>query len=85
MIRDEILDFWNILPDKSSVYQIKISGKVTSTLLAIVDDIQIQRQPGKDEINLIGCFPDQSALLGLLNALNEIRYEILSVRILDTD
>ncbi|TDQ19035.1 hypothetical protein DFQ04_0852 [Algoriphagus boseongensis] len=85
MIRDEIIDFRKIIPNESSVYQIRISGKATSALLAIAGDMQIQKQPGKDEINLIGCFPDQSALLGLLNALNDIRHEILSVRILETD
>ncbi|WP_075349161.1 hypothetical protein [Algoriphagus marinus] len=85
MKRDEQTDYRKIVPHESSVYQIKISGKVTTSLLAIVGDMQIQKHPGNDEINLIGCFPDQSALLGILNALNDIRHEILSVRILETD
>jgi len=85
MIREEKIDFRKIIPNESSVYQIKISGKVTASLLAIVGDMQIQKHPENDEINLIGYFPDQSALLGILNALNDIRHEILSVRILETD
>jgi hypothetical protein len=85
MNRNGLLDSWKTPPHEDSIYQIKISGKINSALLSIVDDMQIQKHPEKDVINLIGCFPDQSALLGLLNALNDNRYEILSVRILETD
>jgi hypothetical protein len=85
MNRNDLLDSWKTLSDKDSIYQIKISGNINSALLAIVDNMQIQKHPEKNVINLIGGFPDQSALLGLLNALNDIRYEILSVRILETD
>ncbi|MFC3878730.1 hypothetical protein ACFOSV_01000 [Algoriphagus namhaensis] len=84
MRRDELTDFRKIVPQESSAYQIKISGQVTSSLIAIVGDMQIQKHPENDEINLIGCFQDQSALLGILNAVNDIRHEILSVRILET-
>jgi len=85
MNRNDLLNSWKTLSDEDSIYQIKISGKINSALLGIVDNMQIQKHPEKDVINLIGGFPDQSALLGLLNALNDIRYEILSVRILETD
>jgi len=67
---------------KEAIYHILIKGKITATLLHIVDDMQIRQESEEDVINLIGYFPDQSALLGLLNALNDIRYEILSVHIL---
>lgn len=85
MNRNDLLDNFGTLTHEDSIYQIKISGKVNSALLGIADNMQIQKHPEKDVINLIGGFPDQSALLGLLNALNNIRYEILSVRILETD
>jgi hypothetical protein len=85
MNRNDLLDPWKTLSDEDLIYQIKISGKINSAFLGIVDNMQIQKHPEKDIINLIGGFPDQSALLGLLNALNDIRYEILSVRILETD
>jgi len=85
MLKDELTDFWKIVPNECSVYQIKISGEVTSSLLALAGDMQIQKHPAKDEINLIGCFQDQSALLGILNALNDIRHDIVSVRMLETD
>lgn len=81
----DLLDSWRTKPHEDSIYQIKISGKINAALLGIVDNLQIHKHPEKDVINLIGCFPDQSALLGLLNALNDIRFEILSVRILETD
>jgi hypothetical protein len=85
MNKNGLLDSWKTLSIEDSIYQIKISGKINSALLGIVDNMQIQKHPEKDVINLIGGFPDQSALLGLLNALNDIRYEILSVRILEAD
>ncbi|ULQ51169.1 hypothetical protein [Flavihumibacter fluvii] len=44
--------------------------------------MQIRQEHGKDIISLVGQLPDQSALLGLLNTLNDIRFEILSVEML---
>lgn len=70
---------------KEAIYHILIKGKITATLMHIADDMQVRREDEEDLINLIGYFPDQSALLGLLNALNDIRYEILSVRILTSN
>ncbi len=85
MNRKGLFDSYETVSNEDSIYQIKISGKLNSALLGIIDNMQIHQDPAKDVINLIGYFPDQSALLGLLNALNDIRYEILSVRILETD
>lgn len=70
---------------KEAIYHILIKGKITATLMHIADDMQVRQEDEEDLINLIGYFPDQSALLGLLNALNDIRYEILSVRILTSN
>ncbi|MCY1719945.1 hypothetical protein OU798_06295 [Prolixibacteraceae bacterium Z1-6] len=66
---------------QACVYHIILQGKITLALLDSIDDMQI-RENGKGEINLIGWLPDQSALIGLLNHLNEIRYGILSVKAL---
>ena len=85
MSNHDLFNFGNSLHDEATVYDIRISGKVTSTLLGLVDSYQIRKVKEDGVVNLICQFPDQSGLLGLLNALNDIRYEILSVRILETD
>ena len=69
---------------KNSVYQIRISGKISPSLINYIDDMQIRQEYGQDTISLVGWLPDQSALLGLLNTLNDIHYEILSVNTLST-
>jgi hypothetical protein len=70
--------------DEAAIYQIQVKGKITDTLIGMTDDMQLrQENENEDEIiSLIGWLPDQSALLGLLNTLNDIRYAIISVRIL---
>ncbi|MEQ8303109.1 MAG: hypothetical protein RIB47_06935 [Cyclobacteriaceae bacterium] len=69
---------------KNPIYQIRISGKITQSLIDYIDDMQIRQEYGQDTISLVGWLPDQSALLGLLNTLNDIHYEILSVNTLAT-
>jgi len=64
---------------KNAVYQIRLAGKISPSLINYIDDMQIRQEYGQDIISLVGWLPDQSALLGLLNALNDIHYEILSV------
>jgi len=64
-----------------AIYQIKVTGEINTTLLNAVDDMQLRQENGQNSIALVGWLPDQSALLGLLYRLNEIRYEILSVEI----
>jgi hypothetical protein len=68
--------------DQNTIYQIRVKGKITSSLINIVDDMQIRQESEADTLSLIGWLPDQSALLGLLNGLDEIHYEILSVNLL---
>ena len=68
--------------DQNSIYQIRVKGKITSSLINIADGMQIRQEAEADNISLIGWLPDQSALLGLLNGLHEIHYEILSVSLL---
>lgn len=68
--------------DQNTIYQIRVNGKITSSLINIVDGMQIRQEVEADNLSLIGWLPDQSALLGLLNGLDEIHYEILSVSLL---
>ncbi|MCA6078952.1 hypothetical protein [Fulvivirga sedimenti] len=70
---------------KNAVYQIRLAGKITPILINYIDDMQIRQEIGQDTISLVGWLPDQSALLGLLNALNDIHYEILSVNAVNTN
>ncbi len=68
--------------DQNTIYQIRVNGKITSSLINLVDSMQIRQEGEADNLSLIGWLPDQSALLGLLNGLHEIHYEILSVSLL---
>jgi len=68
--------------DEAAIYQIQIKGKITDTLIGMTDDMQLRQDVEQETISLIGWLPDQSALIGLLNTLNDIRYAIISVRIL---
>jgi len=68
--------------DAAAIYQIRLKGKITSSLINAVDDMQIRQENREDLVSLIGWLPDQSALLGLLNTLNDMHHYILSVRIL---
>ncbi len=70
---------------KNAVYQIRLAGKISPLLINYIDDMQIRQEIGQDTISLVGWLPDQSALLGLLNALNDIHYEILSVNAVYTN
>ncbi len=70
---------------KNAVYQIRLAGKISPLLINYIDDMQIRQEIGQDTISLVGWLPDQSALLGLLNALNDLHSEILSVNAVNTN
>ena len=77
--------FWDRPTYKTeAMYHIVIRGEVTDSLIHIVDSLQMRREAKEDMISLIGWLPDQSSLIGLLNGLNNIRQEIISVRIIST-
>ena len=77
--------FWDRPTYKTeAMYHIVIRGEVTHSLIHIVDSLQMRREAKEDMITLIGWLPDQSSLIGLLNGLNNIRQEIISVRIIST-
>lgn len=68
--------------NEEAIYHIVIRGQVTDSLIHIADSLQVRRVAEEDVITLIGWLPDQSSLLGLLNGLNSIRREIISVRLI---
>lgn len=70
------------ISDEAAIYQIQLKGTITDTLIHSVDDMQLRQENEDEIISLIGWLPDQSSLIGLLNTLNDIRYTIVSVRIL---
>ena len=74
-----------IRPDHNmaSIYHIIIKGKITASLRHVGRNMQI-RQEEENVIDIIGCLPNQSALLNLLSELINIRQEIISVQILRT-
>jgi hypothetical protein len=78
----KILTSEKSISDEAAIYQIQVKGKITDILIRSVDDMQVRQELNSEIVSVIGWLPDQSALLGLLNALNDIRYGIISVRIL---
>ena len=68
--------------NEEAIYHIVIRGQVTDSLIHIADSLQMRRVAEEDVISLIGWLPDQSSLLGLLNGLNNIHREIISVRVI---
>jgi hypothetical protein len=83
MLIHEIYPYLNSHNSESELYEITLKGQITSTLEHIINDLQLNINISNNILTLVGCLPDQSALLGLLNALNDTRHEILSVRVLD--
>lgn len=67
-----------------AIYHIMIRGEVTDSLIHLADSLQIRRENEEDMISLIGWLPDQCSLIGLLNGLDNIRQEIISVRVIST-
>ncbi len=81
-MNDKIIMSEKSISDEAAIYQIQVKGKITDILIKMTDDMQLRQDVEQETISLVGWLPDQSALLGLLNTLNDIRYEIISVRIL---
>jgi len=84
-MKPEIHKTHKISNDDAAIYQIRLKGKITSSLIDAADDMQIRQENEEDLVSLIGWLPDQTALIGLLNALNDIHQEILSVQILKSE
>lgn len=84
-MKPEIHKTHKIFNDDAAIYQIRLKGKITPSLIDAVDDMQIRQENEKDLVSLVGWLPDQAALLGLLNSLYDIHYELLSVNTLSTN
>jgi len=81
-MNDKLIMPEKMMSDEAAIYQIQVKGKITDILIHSVDDMQVRQDENAEAVSLVGWLPDQSALLGLLNTLNDIRYEIISVRVL---
>ena len=71
----------NTTDKTGSIYQIKITGEINTSLINLIDGMQLTQETDKKVISLVGWLPDQGSLLSLLINLNQIRYEILSIQI----
>jgi len=81
-MKPEIHKTHKISNNDAAIYQIRLKGKITPSLIDAVDDMQIRQETEEGLVSLVGWLPDQSALLGLLNTLNDLHHYILSVSIL---
>lgn len=62
----------------SQVVEIRIRGTLGPDLIAALDGFTITAAPGGCT-SLVGRIPDQSKLLGLLEMLDELHIEVISV------
>lgn len=70
------------LAKESAVYEIVIKGHLAPHRLQQFEDSVVTHQPSGETV-LVGPFPDQSALLGLLNWLHDLGAALVSVRRLE--
>jgi hypothetical protein len=73
--------------DQSGIYVIHIAGRVDERCCERLGGMSVTHQENEGQDNdlvsiLYGPLPDQAALLGVLNALYNARYPLLSVRYL---
>jgi hypothetical protein len=70
------------LAKESAVYEIVVKGHLAPHRLRQFEDLMVTHQPSGETV-LAGSFPDQSALLGLLNWLHDLGVMLISVRRLE--
>lgn len=73
---------------KPAIYQIEVLGEITEYSSGYFGEMEINiiHKPGQKPIStLTGMVKDQSALLGILNALNNMHFPILSIEVLEND
>ena len=63
-------------------YEIRVQGHLSPQRFSGFDGLTVSHQPNGETI-LTGPFPDQSALLGLLNWLHDFGVTLISVRRLE--
>ena len=67
------------LAKESTVYEIVIKGQLASHRLRQFEGLTVTHQPSGETV-LVGSFPDQSALFGLLNWLHDLGIALMSVK-----
>jgi hypothetical protein len=82
-MNEELFSKEKTIPDDADIYQIRLKGKITDTLIQMTDDMQVRQECDPETISIIGWLPDQSALIGLLNTLHDIHFKIKSVQIIN--
>jgi hypothetical protein len=60
-------------------YEIRVQAHLAPRRLRCFDSLSIVHYPN-GETSLVGCFPDQAALFGLLNHLFRLGVKLLSVQ-----
>ncbi|MBN1811328.1 MAG: hypothetical protein JXA14_05800 [Anaerolineae bacterium] len=65
-----------------TAYEIRVQGHLSPQRFRGFEDLTASHQPNGETI-LVGLFPDQSALLGLLNWLHNLGAVLVSVRRLE--
>lgn len=65
-----------------TTYEIRVQGHLSPQRFRGFEDITVNHRPGGETV-LTGHFPDQSALLGLLNWLHDLGAVLISLRQLE--
>jgi hypothetical protein len=65
-----------------TTYEIRVQGHLSPQRFRGFEGLRVNHQPN-GETALVGPFPDQSALLGLLNWLHDLGAVLVSVRRLE--
>ena len=65
-----------------TTYEIRVQGHLSPQRLSGFEGLTVSHQPDGEAV-LTGPFPDQSALLGLLNWLHDLGVMLISVRRLE--
>ncbi len=65
-------------------YSICVLGEPTQTLIRVIGQSELHplERNGKKAVEFNNWFPDQTALLGLLNTLHDLHFAIVSIRVL---
>jgi hypothetical protein len=65
-----------------TAYEIRVQGHLSPQRFRGFEDLTVNHQPAGETV-LTGHFPDQPALLGLLNWLHDLGVTLISVRRLE--
>jgi hypothetical protein len=66
-----------------TTYEIRVQGHLSPQRLRGFENLTVNHQPAGETV-LTGHFPDQSALIGLLNWLHDLGVTLISVKRLES-